>query len=98
MALIPQAEAFAKYPTAADLTLHEHIVTPGLVDAHDHAAMTLLCGDADDRELMDWLHNQIWPAEAEFVDYDFVYDSSTLAVTEMIQSGTTCAADTYFFS
>jgi 5-methylthioadenosine/S-adenosylhomocysteine deaminase len=97
MALIPQAEAFAKYPTAADLTLHEHIVTPGLVDAHGHAAMTLLCGDADDRELMDWLHNHIWPAEAEFVDYDFVYDSSTLAVTEMIQSGTTCAADTYFF-
>ncbi|MFT6115145.1 MAG: 5-methylthioadenosine/S-adenosylhomocysteine deaminase [Candidatus Azotimanducaceae bacterium] len=97
MALIPQAEAFAKYPTAADLTLHEHIVTPGLVDAHGHAAMTLLRGDADDRELMDWLHNHIWPAEAEFVDYDFVYDGSTLAVAEMIQRGTTCAADTYFF-
>ena len=97
LALLPTAEAIAKYPTAPNLTLDDHIVTPGLVNAHGHAAMTLFRGYADDRELMDWLNNHIWPAEAEFVDYNFVYDGTTLAVAEMIQSGTTCAADTYFF-
>ncbi len=59
--------------------------------------MTLLRGYADDLELMDWLNNYIWPIEGKFVDYDFVYDGTSLAVAEMISTGTTCAADTYFF-
>ena len=40
---------------------------------------------------------QIWPAEGRFVNYDFVYDGTELAVAEMIKSGTTCFADQYFF-
>ena len=97
LALLPTPEALLAYPNAANLVLTEHIVTPGLVNAHGHAAMTLLRGYADDRQLMDWLNNHIWPVEAQFVDYDFVYDGTCLAVAEMLRSGTTCAADTYFF-
>ena len=49
LALLPTPEALLAYPDAANLVLTEHIVTPGLVNAHGHAAMTLLRGYADDR-------------------------------------------------
>jgi cytosine/adenosine deaminase-related metal-dependent hydrolase len=37
---------------------------PGLINLHGHSAMTLLRGLADDKALMDWLNNHIWPAKA----------------------------------
>ena len=77
--------------------LGQHALIPGLINAHGHAAMTLLRGYADDTELMDWLNNHIWPVERRIVDYDFVYDGTTLAIAEMISTGTTFAADSYFF-
>lgn len=95
--LLASEEARERYPDAEVMTLNDHILTPGLVNAHGHAAMTLLRGYADDRPLMDWLENYIWPLEAQVVDPRFVYDGTTLAVAEMIRTGTTCAADTYFF-
>ncbi len=77
--------------------LTSHLVTAGLINTHGHAAMTLLRGYADDLPLMEWLNNHIWPVEGQFVDEAFVHDGTSLAVAEMIASGTTCAADTYFF-
>lgn len=70
------------------------IAMPGLVNTHTHAAMTLLRSYADDMELMPWLHEKIWPAEAKFVN-ESIYWGSSLAVLEMIQSGTTTFADMY---
>ena len=67
---------------------------PGLVNTHTHAAMTLLRSYADDMELMPWLNEKIWPAEAKFVN-ESIYWGSSLAVLEMIQSGTTTFADMY---
>ena len=77
--------------------LPEHLLTAGFVNAHIHSAMTLFRGYADDLSLSEWLDHYIWPAEAKFVNQRFVRDGTTLAVAEMIASGTTCAADTYFF-
>ena len=96
-ALLPQTEALARFPDAPNLKLEGHLVTPGFVNVHGHAAMTLLRGIADDREMMDWLTNWIWPIEGELVSEQFVYDGTRLAAMEMIMGGTTCAADTYFF-
>ncbi|MGV0036091.1 MAG: TRZ/ATZ family hydrolase [Candidatus Azotimanducaceae bacterium WSBS_2022_MAG_OTU7] len=96
-ALLPHADAKARFPNAPDLRLEGHLVTPGFVNVHGHAAMTLLRGIADDREMMDWLTNWIWPIEGELVSEQFVYDGTRLAAMEMIMGGTTCAADTYFF-
>ncbi len=96
-ALLPHTDAVARFPNAPDLKLEGHLVTPGFVNAHGHAAMTLLRGIADDREMMDWLTNWIWPIEGELVSEQFVYDGTRLAALEMIMGGTTCAADTYFF-
>src|SRR5690606_17373112 len=62
-----------------------------------HAAMSLLRGLADDLPLMTWLQDHVWPAEARWVGPDFVRDGVELAIAEMLQSGTTCFNDMYFF-
>ncbi|HHO76987.1 MAG TPA: hypothetical protein ENN05_11270, partial [Deltaproteobacteria bacterium] len=73
------------------------IVMPGLINTHTHAPMTLFRGMADDLPLMTWLKDYIFPAEAEFVDREFVYIGSLLAAWEMTRSGTTAFCDGYFF-
>lgn len=72
------------------------LVMPGLINGHCHAAMTLFRGLADDLPLMEWLHQHIFPAEARFVTRKMVYWCSKLAAAEMILSGTTTVADSYF--
>lgn len=70
------------------------LVTPGLVNTHTHASMTLLRSYADDMQLMDWLQNKIWPIEAKMRKND-IYWGAMLAIAEMIKSGTTTFADMY---
>jgi 5-methylthioadenosine/S-adenosylhomocysteine deaminase len=74
-----------------------NLVMPGLINGHCHAAMTLFRGLADDLPLMEWLEQHIFPAEARFVTPEMVYWCSKLAAAEMILSGTTTVADSYFF-
>ncbi|MEE6210782.1 amidohydrolase [Salarchaeum sp. III] len=71
------------------------LVMPGLVNAHTHAAMTLLRGYADDKPLDAWLQEDIWPAEAELTSKD-VRAGTELALVEMIRGGVTAFADMYF--
>jgi 5-methylthioadenosine/S-adenosylhomocysteine deaminase len=73
------------------------IVMPGLVNCHNHAAMTCFRGIADDLKLEDWLNNYIFPAEAKNVDRELTYWGSLLACAEMIRSGTTTFCDMYIF-
>jgi len=72
------------------------IVMPGLINTHTHAAMTCFRGLADDLELMTWLNDYIFPAEAT-LDHDKVYTGTMLACAEMVLSGTTCFSDMYLF-
>lgn len=74
----------------------DKLVTPGLINTHTHAAMTLLRSYADDIALMDWLQNKIWPAEGNLTGDD-VSCGTLLAIAEMLKSGTTTFADMYFF-
>ncbi len=74
----------------------EAILIPGLVNAHCHAAMTLLRGYADDLPLMPWLREKIWPVEARLGPED-VYWGTLLACLEMLRAGVTSFADMYFF-
>jgi 5-methylthioadenosine/S-adenosylhomocysteine deaminase len=67
----------------------------GLVNAHTHAAMTLFRGYADDRPLMEWLTEYIWPVEKRMTDDD-VYWGTRLACVEMIRTGTTSFWDMYW--
>ncbi|MEX5539882.1 TRZ/ATZ family hydrolase [Pseudomonas poae] len=72
------------------------LLSPGLINAHGHAAMSLFRGLADDLPLMTWLEKHIWPAEAKWVDEAFVRDGTDLAIAEQLMGGITCFADMYF--
>ena len=96
-ALLPRAEAVRRWPQVRRVERPEHIVVPGLVNAHTHAGMTLLRGFADDLSLQTWLENHIWPAETRHLSEDYVRAGTELALVEMVRSGTTCFADMYFF-
>lgn len=95
--ILPTQDAVAKYRTDTIHDLSQHALIPGFVNAHTHAAMSLLRGLADDLPLMQWLHQHIWPAESRWVSPDFVRDGTRLAVAEMLKSGTTCFNDMYFY-
>ena len=96
--IYPQAEAKSKFDPASVVDLADHILMPGLVNAHGHAAMSLLRGYADDLPLQPWLEEHIWPVEARVLSAEFVADGTNLAMAEMIKTGTTCFADMYFFA
>ena len=72
------------------------LLMPGLINGHNHCAMTLFRGLADDLELGEWLNKHIFPAEAAHVSPEMVYWCTKLAAAEMILSGTTTVADGYF--
>jgi 5-methylthioadenosine/S-adenosylhomocysteine deaminase len=93
----PAAEIHARHTAAETLEGENRVVMPGLVNGHQHAAMTLLRGVADDLALMDWLNNYIFPAEVEFVDSEFVRIGTELACWEMIRGGTTTFVDMYYY-
>ena len=73
------------------------LLSPGLINAHGHAAMTLFRGLADDLPLMTWLEQHIWPAEGRWVDEAFVSDGTDLAIAEQLLGGITCFSDMYFY-
>ena len=96
-ALLPVAQARARFAGYERIALDEHALIPGLVNAHTHAAMTLMRGLADDLPLMRWLEEHIWPAEKRHVSPQFVRDGTLLACAEMLRGGITCFNDMYFF-
>jgi 5-methylthioadenosine/S-adenosylhomocysteine deaminase len=96
-ALLPSTEARAHYQADQVVELPQHLLMPGLVNAHTHSPMSLLRGIADDLPLMPWLQEHIWPAETRWVRAQFVADGTRLAIAEMIRSGTTCFNDMYFY-
>jgi 5-methylthioadenosine/S-adenosylhomocysteine deaminase len=73
------------------------ILTPGLINTHTHAPMSLFRGIADDLKLQEWLEKYIFPAEAKNVDAEFVRWGTRLACLEMALGGTTTYVDMYYF-
>jgi 5-methylthioadenosine/S-adenosylhomocysteine deaminase len=95
--ILPSSEARTHYQAKQEQHFDKHVLMPGLVNTHTHAAMNLMRGIADDLPLMEWLQQHIWPTEAKWVNSDFVRDGTRLAIAEMIRGGTTCFNDMYFF-
>ena len=95
--LFPQAEVYDKYTAVDAIHLPDHVLIPGLINLHTHAAMSLMRGLADDVPLMRWLQEHIWPAEAANVSFQFVKEGSLLACAEMLRGGITCFSDMYFY-
>ena len=97
VAILPVEQAQAHYQPSVLVERPDHVLIPGLVNAHTHAAMTLFRGLADDMPLEAWLHEGIWPAERQWVSAEMVRDGTELAIAEMLRGGTTCFSDQYFY-
>lgn len=97
VAVLPAAAALRQYAAREVVACDRHALIPGLVNAHTHAAMSLMRGYADDLPLMQWLQDYIWPAEQKWVSPEFVRDGTLLAAAEMLAGGTTCFGDMFFF-
>lgn len=93
----PKTELLVTYPKAAHTELHEHILMPGLVNAHNLTAMTLFKGLTDPQPLAQWLKHSIWPLEHQWLSAAFARDSVALGIIEMLLSGTTCFSDSYLY-
>jgi 5-methylthioadenosine/S-adenosylhomocysteine deaminase len=95
--VLPTGSVSQRYHARSTKRLDGHVLIPGLVNLHTHAAMALFRGLADDLALMDWLSKHIWPAEGRHISEQFIYDGTLLACAEMLKSGVTCFNDMYFF-
>lgn len=95
--LLPIERARQKYQPSVQIQRPDHVLIPGLVNAHTHAAMTLLRGLADDMALDEWLRSGIWPTEKRWVSAEMVRDGTELAIAEMLCAGITCFSDQYFY-
>ena len=84
------------YKTQEVIDAGNSIIMPGLINTHTHAAMTYFRGLADDLPLDIWLNQHVWPAEAKYVNENFVKQAGELACLEMIKAGVTYYNDMYF--
>jgi 5-methylthioadenosine/S-adenosylhomocysteine deaminase len=95
--ILPIELAKRRYHAQKIISLDEHVLIPGLINLHTHAAMTLLRGLADDLPLMTWLQEHVWPAEKKWISTQFVRDGTLLACAEMLRGGVTCFNDMYYY-
>ena len=97
LAVGTRAEIDARYVAKQRIDRPDAILSPGLINTHTHAAMSLFRGIADDLRLQDWLEKFIFPAEAKNVSPDFVRWGTRLGCLEMLLGGTTTFTDMYYF-
>ena len=90
------AELKRKYPGYEKISAKGKVVIPGLVNTHQHAAMSLLRGYADDLPLKEWLKNWIWPLEKHMTGRD-IYIGALLTALESIMGGTTTVNTMYHY-
>jgi 5-methylthioadenosine/S-adenosylhomocysteine deaminase len=73
------------------------VVIPGFINTHQHAAMSLLRGYADDLQLQEWLEKWIWPIEKHMAAHD-IYAGALLTAIESIMGGTTTVNTMYHYT
>lgn len=82
---------------AEDLDGSQRLITRSFQNWHTHLAMQLNARDfSDGYPLHRWLNEAIFPTEARITP-DYVRMGSRCAAAEMIRTGSTFAADMYFF-
>ncbi len=93
VAVLPIDAARARYAPAELVVRPHHALLPGLVNAHTHAAMTLLRGRAENLPQAEWSRDVIAPIERRWVEPEYVRDGTELAIAEMVRGGVTCFGD-----
>ena len=67
-------------------------VMPGMTNAHTHLFQTMFRGLGDDKALLDWLSDCIWPV-AEHIDSDIAGTAAAAGLVENLRSGVTAVID-----
>lgn len=93
VALLPEALALERYAPREHVSRPRHLLTPGLVNAHAHAATTLFRGLGAGLPRERWLERHVRPLERRGVGAEFVRDCAALAIAEQLCAGITCFAD-----
>ncbi|MEM1507558.1 MAG: amidohydrolase [Candidatus Bathyarchaeia archaeon] len=86
-----------KYSGYEKIDASGKIVMPGLINAHQHAAMSLLRGYVDDYPLKEWLERWVWPFERHMTGYD-IYVGALLTAVESVMGGTTTINTMYHYA
>ncbi len=97
VAILPALDARSQFSPGVMVDRPDHVLIPGLVNTHTHAAMTLFRGLAEGMPLESWLTEGIWPQEQRWVGAEMVRDGTKHAIVEMLRGGITCFSDQYFF-
>ncbi len=97
VAIGPCEELARTYVASSRIDRPNHVLLPGFVNAHTHAAMTLLRGAAESASFERWLKTQVWPLEKRWIDAEYVRDGTELAIADMLTSGTTCFGDMHLY-
>ena len=79
---------------AEEIQCEGKAIFPAFYNCHTHISMTLLKGLGDEKELMSWLIQDIWPREKKMQPHD-IYVASKFAILEMIKGGTVFCNDMY---
>ncbi|MGF1698987.1 8-oxoguanine deaminase [Photobacterium makurazakiensis] len=84
------------HPIDAVIDASQHVITPGLINAHHHFYQTLTRAypDALNKELFNWLQS-LYPVWAG-LDEDMMSVATELALVEMMMSGCTTASDHHY--
>jgi 5-methylthioadenosine/S-adenosylhomocysteine deaminase len=85
--LLPRADAAERYAATVTVQRPAHLVMPGMINTHTHAAMSLFRG----------IESPVAPLEQRFVGPEFVRDGVLCAIAEMLSSGITCFGDRYYY-
>lgn len=99
-AILPREQACTRWPELPHEHYPQHVLLPGLINAHTHSPMSVLRGVADDFSLSNWLETRIWPLEKALMAHqpdEMVFAGSLLAAAEMLTGGITTFNDMYFY-
>jgi len=66
------------------------LIVPGFVDCHVHYPQVDIVGSYGE-QLLEWLQNYVFPAEARYKDADYANKVAKIFVNELLRSGTTTA-------
>ncbi|MBP5160658.1 MAG: amidohydrolase [Alphaproteobacteria bacterium] len=94
---IAQIAEHINAPNAQVIDATGKAILPSFCNTHTHLAMMFLRGIGEDKNLFDWLQQDIFPREAKLKP-EHIYALSRYGLLEMIKTGTTCFTDMYFYA
>lgn len=84
-------------PMGELIDLEGKLVLPGFINTHTHSHSSIFRSLGDDMELMDWLHNAMWPTERH-MNGDIAYAAAKMSCAEYMRGGITTYADQFYFA